>query len=191
MGQAGKAIPDIVARDTVTKDTEGNTIKYERPPNNKSDINITRKVGEILDTLIPPESPVQNLTWVGRQSRLMHADLNTVVSYDVTGTAELPRAKGTKQRKGKPTFITAKTGTSKILSPESPTQFHVCKHGIPLAVEDQDDEEGVGCTKCQRPGSRGGRELQELLKMKRASRKTTKKAPKGSERRESFVGYRN
>jgi hypothetical protein len=188
-----KDVPTTVIRDTVTKETAATTIKAATSLTKKSSIDISKKVGKILDKLIPPESPTQSTTRVGRQSRLMHADLNTVVSYDVTGKEVSLRKKASKQRKrkGKPTIINVKpftgdegtsvsaNGAGNNVSPESPSQFHVCKHGIPLA-DGLDD--GGGCVKCQRPGSRGGRQLQGFLRFRRAERsKKRKKWAKSSD----------
>ena len=137
----------------------------------KSNLDITSKVEQILNEVISPESSMVDCTQVGRQSRLMHADVNTVVSYGISGE------KAMKKKKVKPTLITVKPyqenqDQNRPVTPNTP-ELNVCKHGIPL-VDSLDNEEG-GCTKCQRPNSRGGRELQEYLKLKRTERKKSRK----------------
>jgi len=148
----------------------GNNNVETKAGQSKNDLEITRKVGEILDKVISPEpTTTVDSTKVGRQSRLMHADMNTVVSVDVGGNV-----KKTKKKKVKAKLITVKPYQEEVTEkPESPPgNLHVCKHGIPL-VDDFDEEEG-GCAKCQRPNSRGGRELQEYLNVKKSERKTRK-----------------
>ena len=139
--------------------------QYPKAGPSTSDLEITRKVGEILDRVISPEASAVDCTKVGRQSRLMHADINTVVSVDLGG-----KVKKSKKNKVKSTVITVKPyqeeDTEKPDSP--PGKLHVCKHGIPFA-NDFDGEEG-GCTTCQRPDSRGGRELQQYLSTKKSER---------------------
>lgn len=135
------------------------------------DLDITRKVEKILNEVISPESSTVDCTQVGRQSRLMHADMNTVVSHGISGK------KAMKKKKVKPTLITVKPyeedqDQNRPTTPHTP-ELNVCKHGIPI-VDSLDNEDG-GCIKCQRPNSRGGRELQEFLKFKRTERKKSRK----------------
>lgn len=101
----------------------------------------------------------------------MHADINTVVSVGISG-----KIKKTKKKKVNVKSITVKPyeeDQDRPQTPESPPKFNVCKHGIPL-VNSLDDEEEGGCIKCQRPDSRGGRELQGYLKFKKAERKKSR-----------------